>query len=73
MTKHSISLFKTPALAAALLPLAITPALGAEGQTASRQIEEILVSARRTQEDAQSVPVTMHAFGSEGMREKNYK
>jgi iron complex outermembrane receptor protein len=69
--KHSLSPLKSSALAAALMPLAMAPALAAEGQPAARQIEEILVSARRTQEDAQSVPVTMHAFGTEGMREKS--
>src|SRR5690606_3746252 len=70
--KHSLSPLKSSALAAALMPLAMAPALAAEGQPAARQIEEILVSARRTQEDSQTVPVTMHAFSDDSMREKSF-
>lgn len=64
--------YKKSALILTLLPLASMVAQAQDSQSAARQIEEILVSARRTQEDSQSVPVTMHAFGSEGLREKSF-
>lgn len=37
----------------------------------TKTLEEVMVSARRTQEDSQSVPVTMQAYSSEGLREES--
>ncbi|MAT50520.1 MAG: hypothetical protein CMK32_04990, partial [Porticoccaceae bacterium] len=64
--------FRKRALALSLM--AAVPMLGnAQGSDEGhRQIEEILVSARRTEESSQTVPVTMHAFSSEGIREKSF-
>jgi len=45
--------------------------LAVEDVSKSKMLEEVMVSARRSQEDSQSVPVTMQAFGSEGLREES--
>ena len=72
MKTHTLPVFRNTLLALAVLPALPMLIETAEAQSGARQIEEILVSARRTQEDSQTVPVTMHAFSDDSMREKSF-
>ncbi len=66
--------FTQKAKKALVLPLLAAPLFSqaADGSSSARQIEEILVSARRVQESKQTVPVTMHAYSGEDMREESF-
>ncbi|MEA3300961.1 MAG: TonB-dependent receptor [Pseudomonadota bacterium] len=64
---QTLALFGIKALAAAV---AIAPAAQAQTeQPAARTLEEIVVSARRTEESLQSVPVSVTAFDDKALRE----
>lgn len=58
-----------------ILAIASTMSLGAGAQNSSsdtaRALEEVIVTARRTEESIQSVPVTITAFNNEMLREKS--